>query len=322
MNYKLFFLFFLAIFFTSEISRYKKAPPPSNLTAQRTEILEEGSFVSGRTTPWSYQRIGKIGMDSIAEYGFSNFNGDRLTISYQAPAWALKADENSFGYEPKVLKGFEGQYNNSKRLLSHKKDNASRLKLLKLKTQYSERVNQYMASHGFKVLSDHVAMADIPLLVRENTPLLKHVAKSFAVLAQKNHYSLDKLLGAVTSLVQIGMIYRNAPLVLDGRQTAAILPPPVALADGWGNCASKTVIAASILLNWPNVRLIGINPPGHYLFGILRLPKKGDFFVRYKGLPYVLVEAAGPAWLSPGLVYDRTADFLKILDGFRVEPFS
>jgi hypothetical protein len=54
---------------------------------------------------------------------------------------------------------------------------------------------------------------------------------------------------------------------------------------------------------------------------IRRLPGKGDVFVRYEGLEYVLVEPAGPAWLEPGTVGRATAALLSGSEGYKIEPF-
>ena len=279
------------------------APPAAWGTAPlRQSSSEEGP----QKAPWSYQRIKRVGADDSAQYGFSAFNGDRLTISYRVPDWAVQSDENSFGYRMGTLKKIEKECAALARrgLVDCRKREAN-----------------YLASHGFKIIQDHVTMADIPLLAREHAAFFRPVAKAFQAIAEKKHYDSGALLGAVTSLVQIGMIYKNAPLLRRGRQTGAVLPPAAAMAKGWGNCASKTAIAAAILMNWPQMRLIGVNPPGHYLFAVLRLPERGDRFISYKGLRYVLTEAAGPAWLPPGSVYETTAAFLDTLDGVRVEPF-
>jgi hypothetical protein len=91
---------------------------------------------------------------------------------------------------------------------------------------------------------------------------------------------------------------------------------------GWGDCDTKTAVLASIISNWPNARIVGISVPDHYLMAILRNPVKGDAFVEWKGLRYVLIEPAGPAWLPPGQVGVDTMPMLQAAEGFRVEPFS
>jgi hypothetical protein len=90
---------------------------------------------------------------------------------------------------------------------------------------------------------------------------------------------------------------------------------------GWGDCDTKTGLLASILSNWPGMKLVGVSVPGHYLMGVLRIPDKRDVFVEYDGLQYVLVEPAGPAWLPPGSVSDFTTNLLQSPEGYHIDAF-
>ncbi|HOI42166.1 MAG TPA: hypothetical protein PK523_04400, partial [Elusimicrobiales bacterium] len=103
--------------------------------------------------------------------------------------------------------------------------------------------------------------------------------------------------------------------------TGGILPPAKAMLGGWGDCDTKTGVAGAILGSWSGMRLVGVSVPGHYLMAIRRLPGKGDVFVRHKGLEYVLIEPAGPAWLEPGRVGRTTMALLEGREGYRIEPF-
>jgi hypothetical protein len=56
--------------------------------------------------------------------------------------------------------------------------------------------------------------------------------------------------------------------------------------------------------------------------GLLRNPAKGDAFVEYKGMRYVLMEPAGPGWLPPGMVDRNTTALLNARGNLKIEPFS
>ena len=60
--------------------------------------------------------------------------------------------------------------------------------------------------------------------------------------------------------------------------------------------------------------------PGHYLMAFHQIPRRGDIFIEYKGLQYVMIESAGPAWLRPGTVGDSTYAYLKSGKNFRIQP--
>ena len=236
------------------------------------------------------QRVRTAGDSISVDYGFTNFNDDRLTISYSLKKSALAAYEARYGYT-------------------------------QAEARAAADVRAYMSSRGFRMLQGNVVIPDMPKIVKENTVLLKPVATAFDGVAQQRHYDQADLIGAVASLAQTAMEYRVPEPVVGQKHTGGILPPVSALLRGWGDCDTKSGVIASILSNWPHMRLVGIGPPGHYLIGVLRIPNKGDLFVEYQGLQYVLIEAAGPAWLPPGTVADSTQDLLAGADGYRIEPF-
>jgi hypothetical protein len=61
--------------------------------------------------------------------------------------------------------------------------------------------------------------------------------------------------------------------------------------------------------------------PGHYLMAVLQIPDKGDAFVEYQGLQYILLEPAGPGWFPPGQVGEETTAQLNGSDGYQIYPF-
>lgn len=238
----------------------------------------------------SSQRLRTLPDAYSVDYGFENFNQDRLDISYRVGKTSLANYESKYGYRMAEAKA-------------------------------APDVNAYMQEHGFKIIGDHTVTVDMPLVVHRNAPLLKSVALAIDKVAEQRHYDQGDLLGAVVSLVQTAMIYRVPPDQVGDLHTGGILPPVSAFVKGWGDCDTKSGVAASILSNWPHMRMVGVAAPDHYLFAVLRIPNKGDLFVEYDGLQYVLVEAAGPAWLPPGTVSDHTQDLLSASEGYKIEPF-
>ncbi len=237
------------------------------------------------------QRLSRTPDFYKAEYGFENFNGDQLHISYQAPRQAYEAYCSSFWYRLEDL-------------------NAA-----------GPSVDAYLASRGFKRLEKNIIEADVPGMVKRSSGPLKALSKAFDRIAMDKNYDSESLIGSVTAMVQTAVRYQIPPVVEDGRHTGGILPPVMSLMRGWGDCDTKTGLLTSILVNWPNMRMVGIALPGHYLMAVLRIPARGEAFVEYQGLKYVLVEPAGPAWLAPGTVGVDTLPELEAAEGFRIEPF-
>ena len=90
---------------------------------------------------------------------------------------------------------------------------------------------------------------------------------------------------------------------------------------GWGDWHTKTGDGNLILSNWAQMRMVGISVPGHYLMAVLQIPDKGDMFVEYQGLQYILLEPAGPGWFPPGQVAEETSAQLGGSDGYQIYPF-
>lgn len=262
--------------------------PEGRLAAGLLALASSLAWASGGSGP--SQRIRVAADVASAQYVFNNFNDDHLTISYSLKKSALDSYEARYGYT-------------------------------RAEAAAAKDIRAYMASRGFRLVGPNTVAVDMPKIVRENGPLLRPVAAAFEKVASSQHYDQGDIIGAVASLVQTAMIYKIPPSEVGDRHTGGILPPVSAILRGWGDCDTKSGVVASILSNWPNMRLVGVGPPGHYLVGVLRIPNKGDLFVEYEGLQYVLVEPAGPAWLPPGTVADSTQDLLAGSEGYRIEPF-
>jgi hypothetical protein len=54
--------------------------------------------------------------------------------------------------------------------------------------------------------------------------------------------------------------------------------------------------------------------------GVQRIPGTRDAYVEVKGLPYVLLEPAGPGALPPGTGGEHTLAYLKAGGSYTVEP--
>ena len=55
---------------------------------------------------------------------------------------------------------------------------------------------------------------------------------------------------------------------------------------------------------------IGVLIPEHFLLGVQRTPVSGQFYVEFEGLPYVLMETAGPGVVPAGVVGDSTKAYI------------
>jgi hypothetical protein len=184
----------------------------------------------------------------------------------------------------------------------------------------ARRRQRLYADAGFRLAGNRLEV-DMRAVVRRNAPRLAPVAAELHKLARARGYSLDAAIDALVAMVQTALEYRIPPEEEDGRRTSGLHPPPQSFAQGWGDCDTKSALVASVLASFDAVKLIGvtITRPPHYLLAVQRVPRGGDTYLEYRGLPYVLLEAAGPGAFRPGTVGPDTLRFLQSGDSPAVE---
>jgi hypothetical protein len=297
----------------------------SDVEAREQETAEYTSRET-RTEKGTSQRIFRAGGDLKAQYQFINFNKDRVGISFGMRAQDYRRYLADYGYSEADVQALRAWRETTrqavwKNALQRGDKAAGEKAVADVDTEYDTRLRAMMRAHGMALRAGNLVECDVPLIVKRNTALMKPLAMSFQKIAAERGYSEEDLVGAVLSLVQTAVRYKIPPDVENGVHTGGLLPPARTLLSGWGDCDTKTALLASILSNWNGLRMVGIAVPGHYLMAIRRLPAKGDMFVRYEGLEYVLLEPAGPAWLEPGSVGTHTTELLAGSEGYTVEPF-
>jgi hypothetical protein len=294
----------------------------------------DGQWVFGQPSgddsgggPKTYQRIQKTDSARAATYGFQNFNKDRLEVSYQIAEKDFQPYNAAFGYTKEGLAAVkawrEDARQNAYKLAVKKGHGQAQLDaaIAVVDKEYDQRVKDYLASRGFRMAKDKLVTVDMPGLIKKHAPLIKPLSLSFEKIASSYRYRSPEIIGAVLSFVQTALYYKQPDAVFKEKHTGGVLPPITAVLVGWGDCDTKTGLLGSILSNWAQMRMVGVSVPGHYLMGVLLIPEKGDLFLEYQGLQYVLVEPAGPAWLPPGQVGEETAQLLNSREGYKIEPF-
>jgi len=288
---------------------------------------QSGGDNSGRG-PKTYQRIQKTASHRAATYGFQNFNKDKLEVSYQISEKEFRPYNESFGYTKEgfaAVKAWRETARQSVFKIAVKQGKSQAqldAAIAALDKEYDQRVKDYLGGHGFRMLKGNIVTVDMPGVVRKNSALIKPLSLSFEKIATSRKYRSGDIIGAVLSFVQTAMYYKQPDPVYKEKHTGGVLPPITAVVVGWGDCDTKTGLLGSILTNWAQMKIVGVSVPGHYLMGVLLIPEKGDLFLEYQGLQYVLVEPAGPAWLPPGQVGEETTHLLNSREGYKIEPFN
>jgi hypothetical protein len=265
---------------------------------------------------------------AVAEYRFKNFNNDLINVAFSVPVPQLEEYGKGYGYTQADLDSLldwqKKALNDAYQYVVDNKLAQADLGRMgaNIKEQYRQKYRDLMMSRGFKYKEKGVLTPDIPGIVKRNVRYLNQVALDIGKIAQAKNYDALDVIGTALSLMQSGLEYENIPLKQQERTIGGVYPPVAAIVWGRGDCDSKTALMASILLNWDKAKLIGVGMPRHYLIGVLQTPAKGDAYVEYEGLNYVLMEPAGPSRLAPGMVSDYTLEVLKAHDRIALEPLQ
>ena len=161
---------------------------------------------------------------------------------------------------------------------------------------------------------------DIPSVVRRSRPHVQPLAAALRQVGRERGYDADAMLATAAALVQSGLDYRTPAAVEDGRRTLGFYTPPRTLEKGYGDCDTKSALLAAVLANLGESGIIGVRVPNHYLLGVARQPREGDVHLEFRGQPYVLIEAAGPAARRPGDVARLTRTALSRGAPIRIDP--
>jgi len=303
-------------------TRPQETPPAAAPEAQ------PASFRKARPVEKTFQDIRERGGVIRAEYGFTNFSGDELRISYAVSGANLRRYGKDYGYTDAELNAIDRERrkalkNAYARALSEHLTQTRYNQLCKdIEFDFKAKRQYFIVTRGFRLEGANTVAVDIPAVVRRNAAPLNSVAQALENTAAAKNYDSQDTVGAALSLVQTAVLYAVPPDVdAQGRHTGGIWPPLEALALGKGDCDTKSALLGALLSNWPGVKLLGVGVPEHYLLAMRQNPAKGEMFVEYQGEKYVLLEPAGPAWLAPGSVGEHTAQLLEAGDGFRLEPF-
>ncbi len=280
---------------------------------------------SARGESRAFRKIEKSKGRISAHYKFINFNRDRISVSFSMAEKQYRRYVSGYGYKDSEIETLRQERKRTRRQVWKAAydiggKSAAQRALKLADAEFNRNLKEFLESRGFKLLPGNKVEADIPSIAKRNKRIMNLLARTFQKISRQRAYDSYDTIGAVVSMVQTALLYKVPPLVENGKHTGGVLPPARAMLSGWGDCDTKSALAMAVLSNWSGVHLVGVAVPHHYLFAIKRVPGKRDLFVRYNGAEYVLIEAAGPAWLEPGRVGDNTMALIDRRSSFKIEP--
>lgn len=191
--------------------------------------------------------------------------------------------------------------------LSYKLQTADRKLLAKLNTELqqlrAERMAFYLQQQYYYVLDlpwgEQAIVVDHQRVMHDSLPDLLPVATAW-------HHKLANVssrqsLAALSSWIQ-QIPYQD---LSDRQQSsgASFSPPLKLLQEHRGDCDSKAVLLAALLrMLLPDVKLAMIYLPQHAVLAVQLPTTAADMTVTIDGRDYLLVDATGPALLTPGQI--------------------
>ncbi|MBI3548291.1 MAG: hypothetical protein HY078_04470 [Elusimicrobia bacterium] len=281
------------------------------------------------------------------EYAFRNFNQDKVTLVAHEPRGFVEDSMREFGFRPGDLgarykkaqqevidsakkRMFAGRISGSSQAEVNRKMAEAKRKNADVQREMQEKLDalekefrtQFYRKAGFHMVGPNEIETDIPAMVHRNSKRMAPVATVLNKLVQQKGYEMEDLIGAVVSMTQTAIKYTTVGTYdAVGKNIGGTVVPPLTMVQGAADCDSKSALIGSILFNWPNIKMVGLAIPEHYLMAVYRAPGRGDMFVEHEGLKYVMIEAAGPAWLPPGKVGEYTEAHLSSGKVFGIQPF-
>lgn len=270
--------------------------------------LGAAGIAASVTCAWPAERDYQRTTDAAGNYQVSamyvNFNRDSLTVAFPLLQAAVRESAKEFGYSSAETRQMAQGCHCTQAEYDHK-----------VEDYYHSRGVAWRMEGGVRHL-----YVDVPAVVAHNRPRLRALAGEFDRLTTGRNYSQDDALGAMITFVQSALAYQKPPDQEAEREILGFYPPLRALEVGFGDCDTKSALLASILTNFPGIRMVGVHVPRHYLVGIARVPRSGDAFIEYGGEPFVLIEASGPGRLPPGTIGPTTRAALETMNEVRIDP--
>ncbi|HOW90423.1 MAG TPA: hypothetical protein PL037_09070, partial [Elusimicrobiales bacterium] len=222
-------------------------------TAPRQRAQAAGGFREmrrDRVEKGTAQRIWQSGDAYNAEYNFINFNRDGLGVSYGMKAPEFRDYMSGYGYtdrEMDAIRAWKDKAHVSEwdRAYRAGGEPAAKKAIQDVAMDYDLKVRKLLLQRGFALRKGNVVECDMPNVVKRNTAVLKPLALAFQKIASDKSYGAEDTVGAVLSMVQTAIRYQIPPMVENGRHIGGLLPPVKALLSGWGDCDTKTGVAAS-----------------------------------------------------------------------------
>ncbi len=286
-------------------------------------VLDRGVPYAPVAPATSRRKLPRDGAYAV-EFKFRSFDNEALSAVFEINKSTYDAEDEGWGYRDSDIAGLRSWRDAARQeayeAASMRHDTQEKLDsdLTMLQEVYRRKFKEYFTARGFIVEPGGVTKVNLAGLARRSAPKLSGLARELEKSAKGR--GREWLIAAATSLVQTAVDYKEVPPLVDSVHTGGVWTPAKTLVGGWGDCDTKVALLAAIMANWPGFKMIIIELPDHFLLGYERPPANGESYIAYNGDKYVLIEAAGPAWLPPGYLGDDTKLLFESGRGYVIDP--
>jgi hypothetical protein len=162
--------------------------------------------------------------------------------------------------------------------------------------QKQQQLQNKAAGHGINMLDEgNKFTVDYNWVIHQNKQAITKIAKRIRSSARRNGYrSKRELVGAFASFVQ-SMQYRvpsDFRINKEGEKilTAGAMMPMETLANGWGDCDSKSMLFAALVQSIGLVDVCFIVMDEHLFAAVQFRPEQNELSILYKNKDWVLIE--------------------------------
>ncbi len=160
----------------------------------------------------------------------------------------------------------------------------------------NRRIRQYEMSKGLFMLDDNLIEVDKSAVVHYYSP---HFFKPIAemIVSSLADYGKDTRRDRIEMAIRFvqDIPYGIPKISNKKRHFGGVIPPPQILIEGYGDCDSKVLLFAGILMYLiPGDEIVFLNQDDHVLAAVKGKPEKGLTYLVYDHQEYLVAETAGP----------------------------
>jgi len=247
----------------------------------------------------------KTGESMFREYAWKDFAGAQRNCRFEISRADLAASEAEFGADPDDMKPFEIRM---ERQITYTSEQARDPQVMaRLKKQAQEEIDRQakaalearrnkLVSRGLVLIDEEHVTVDLGKLWRWNLKRMQPHVMRLAAGVNPKEWPARAALAFVQRIP-----YRKPPEERAGRCILGVLPPLEALAAGYGDCDTKSLLFASLADNGRGPEIILLRGPDHVVAGLECGVKETGMKVRAFGKWFLICECSDSTWL-PGEV--------------------